>query len=50
MDGLLAAGEDVDTIDDAGWTPLLMAVSMGKNTLVEKLLDAGADVMHANEN
>ena len=50
IDGFLAADEGVDQEDDAGWTPLFIAVSMGRRQIVDVLLEAGADIRHANEN
>ena len=34
----------VDTTDDDGWTPLIIAASAGHNHLVEMLLANGANV------
>ena len=34
----------VDTADDDGWTPLIIAASAGHNQLVEMLLANGANV------
>ena len=34
----------VDTSDDDGWTPLIIAASAGHNQLVEMLLANGANV------
>jgi ankyrin repeat protein len=34
---------DVNAEDDASWTPLMIAVSIGDASLVQKLLSAGAD-------
>ena len=34
----------MDTVDDDGWTPLIIAASAGHNQLVEMLLANGANV------
>ena len=34
----------IDTADDDGWTPLIIAASAGHNQLVEMLLGNGANV------
>jgi ankyrin repeat protein len=39
---LIARGADVNATDDAGWTPLHMAVANGRLELVRGLLEAGA--------
>lgn len=39
----------VNAKDDADWTPLMIAVSVGEDTIVEMLLRAGADPNAANE-
>ena len=44
IEGLLAAGAEVDAKDEKGITALLYASSEGHSASVEALLDAGADV------
>jgi ankyrin repeat protein len=44
-------GIDVNVQDNAGWTPLMIAVSSGKEDIVERLLDIEAtDVVIQNRN
>lgn len=40
---LLRKGAAVDAADEAGWTPLMLAVRGGRLPAVQALLDAGAD-------
>lgn len=42
---LLAMGTDVETRDDAGYSPLLHAVLRGKQQIAVTLLDGGADIL-----
>lgn len=45
---LLLGGEDVNTADDLGWTPLMHAVRNGHSDLAERLLFHGADACLIN--
>ncbi|KAJ3403875.1 hypothetical protein CcCBS67573_g06458 [Chytriomyces confervae] len=47
---LIEKGADVNALDDADWTPLMIAVSVGSAPLVDFLLQNGADVNLQNEN
>ena len=37
---------DVDTADDSGWTPLIIACSAGHTDIVHMLVEKGAKVRH----
>jgi ankyrin repeat protein len=43
VDVLIAAGAEVSSTDDAGWTPLHLAVANGRCGIARHLLQAGAD-------
>ena len=43
LEGLVAAGADVNEQDEQGWTPLNWAAGKGSRAAVELLLKAGAD-------
>ncbi|KAJ3286407.1 hypothetical protein HDU76_007981, partial [Blyttiomyces sp. JEL0837] len=47
---LLEKGSKVDVQDDAKWTPLMIAVSVGNGPMTDLLLQKGADPNLANEN
>jgi ankyrin len=44
---VLAQGAKVETTDELGMTPLLLAVKHGHRPMVELLLEKGADLSHA---
>jgi len=44
LDNALAAGEDVNSRDAAGLTPLMVAAGRGDVAVVKRLLEAGADL------
>lgn len=46
---LLAAGADPDRADAEGRTPLIAAAYMGHAEIVRALLDAGAQIDHADD-
>jgi ankyrin repeat protein len=46
----LAAGTDVNSKDNDGWTPLHEAASEGHNKIVELLVTKGADVNAKDKN
>ena len=46
---LLKKGADANAADEAGWTPLMLAVRGGKLPAVEALLAAGADAAAQNQ-
>ena len=41
---------DVDTADDSGWTPLIIACSAGHTDIVHMLVEKGAKVRHDQNN
>lgn len=43
---LLEHHAEVNTFDNDGWSPLLWAAKKGRTTMVQMLMDAGADVDH----
>ena len=45
---LLRKGADVNATDEAGWTPLMLAVRSSRQAAVEALLEAGADAAAQN--
>ncbi|KAG8323930.1 hypothetical protein J6590_104105, partial [Homalodisca vitripennis] len=45
---LIAQGENVNSINDLGWTPLMQAVRNGHNELARFLLLKNADVTICN--
>lgn len=48
VERLLTAGANIDTQDDQGWTPLMMAVFNGDFEVTEKLLEKGANIQIRN--
>lgn len=46
LEALIAGGEDVGQSDDYGWTALHWAAGKGYTGIIQKLLDAGADIAH----
>jgi ankyrin repeat protein len=46
---LLKKGADANAADEAGWTPLMLAVRGGKLPAVEALLAAGAEAAAQNQ-
>ncbi|KAI8989477.1 26S proteasome non-ATPase regulatory subunit 10-like protein [Pilobolus umbonatus] len=46
---LLNKGVSINAQDDAGWTPLMIAVSAGHTDVVRTLLEKGADVSLENQ-
>lgn len=46
VDGLIKMGACLESIDDKGYTPLLLAIIKGYSDIVDKLLDGGADPNH----
>lgn len=47
IETLIASGTDIEQSDDYGWTALNWAAGKGYTAIVQKLLDAGADIAHA---
>ena len=50
VEGLVAAGADIDKADENGCTPLIMAAGYGEIEGLKALLAAGADIDKADEN
>jgi len=46
IETLIASGADMEQSDDYGWTALNWAAGKGYTLIVQKLLDAGADIAH----
>lgn len=43
LEALIPATADIDTIQEEGYSPMLIAASVGKRAWVERLIQAGAD-------
>lgn len=43
---LLFVGEDLEALDDCRWSAMMRAVASGHVVIVERLLDAGAPILH----
>ena len=49
VEGLLAAGADMNKADERGWTPLNTAADKGHIQIAQALMDAGADMNKDND-